>query len=297
MSLPELSTPIRIYWDLTPVPADPPDFEKIVAGIVELKILALDLTATGSDIPSHCFSILEKCSTARLGVTLTVSPAAYTTEAAESLDQAPPRELLFEITGIDALRSHFPLPQPVAGVSMPLCSHNWQQIPEVIHFCSENDIRHLVFPMQRLYRGEAPFYIPVSGLKTISNSLLTFSPNPSLTITAHDPFVWRAIFPLSPFPEGRCQAANTMLSIDQEGIVYPCPVMPVPLGSLREMTLKEIAKGELKRELRSKLLSLPGECTECPDAKSCQGGCRGRGERFYGSWEALDPGCKEDEQT
>jgi GeoRSP system SPASM domain protein len=146
--------------------------------------------------------------------------------------------------------------------------------------------------MQRLYKGEVPFHIPAQGLKVISDSLSTFQPDPCLKITVHDPFVWRAIFPHSPFPEGRCQAANTMLSIDQDGVVYPCPVMPIPLGNLNEMTLKEIAKGELKKAVRSRLLSLPGECAECADAESCKGGCRGRGERVSGSWEALDPGCR-----
>jgi GeoRSP system SPASM domain protein len=291
MSLPELSTPIRVYWDLTPLPAVPPDHEKIVAEIIELKILNLDITATGSTIPASCFKVLEKCTAARLGVTLIVSPAAYSAHA-DLLALAPPNELLFEVTGIDTLRSLFPLPQPVAGVSFPLGGNNWEQIPDVIHFCSKNRIKRLVFPMQRLYKGEVPFYIPANGLKLISDALLTFSPDPGLRITAHDPFVWRAIFPLSPFPEGRCQAANTMLSIDQEGVVYPCPVMPVPLGSLNEMTLKEIARGEHKKAVRSRLLSLPKECAECTDAQSCKGGCRGRGERVFGSWEAFDPGCK-----
>jgi GeoRSP system SPASM domain protein len=291
MSLPELSTPIRVYWDLTPIPSDPPNHEKIAAEIIELKILNLDITATGSTIPTSCFKVLEKCSAARLGITLTVSPGAYSAQA-ELLALTPPTELLFEVTGIHSLRSLFPLPQPVAGVSLPLCGHNWEQIPDVIHFCSKNRIKRLVFPMQRLYRGEIPFYIPANGLEEISDNLLTFSPDPGLSVTVHDPFAWRAIFPHTPFPDGRCQAANTMLSIDQGGIVYPCPVMPVPLGDLNKMTLKEIAKGELKKAVRARLLSLPGECKGCADAESCKGGCRGRGERVFGTWEAPDPGCR-----
>lgn len=292
MSLPELATPIRIYWDLTPLQAEPPDHEKIVAGIIGLKILNLDITATGSTIFPSCFKVLEKCSAARLGVTLTVSPSALTKSAAELLALAPPKELLFEVSSIDVLHSLNPLPSSVAGVSFPLCEQNWPQIPEVIRFCSQKGFKRLVFPMQRLYKGEVPFHIPAQGLKVISDSLATFQPDPCLKITVHDPFVWRAIFPRKPFPEGRCQAANTMLSIDQDGVVYPCPVMPVPLGNLNEMTLKEIAKGELKKAVRSRLLSLPVECAECTDAESCKGGCRGRGERVYGTWKALDPGCK-----
>ena len=292
MSLPELTTPIRIYWDLTPLPAEPPDHEKIVADILELKILNLDITATGSTIPSPCFFVLEKCARARIAVTLTITPSALSESAAVCLATAPAKELLFEISSIKELHSLTPLPSGVTGISFPPGEQNWPQIPEVIRFCSEKSIKRLVFPMQRLYNFEAPYHIPADGLAAISDSLKSFVPDSGLRITVHDPFVWRAIFPYIPFPEGSCQAANTMLSIDQNGIVYPCPVMPVPLGILNELTLKEIAKGELKKAVRSRLLALPAECTKCTDAVSCKGGCRGRGERVFGSWEALDPGCR-----
>lgn len=292
MSLPELSTPIRIYWDLTPLPAEPPDHGKIAADIVALKILNLDITATGPLIPQACFSAIKTCVAGRMGVTLTVTPSSFSANVTDNLKSLQPKELLFAFNSIDEVRSLSPLPAAVTGVSFPISNKNWQQIPEVVRYCSEQGYKRLVFPMQRLYEGEVPFHIPAHGLASISAALATFTPVPDLRITAHDPFAWRAIFPNTPFPNGRCQAANTMLSIDQKGNVYPCPVMPLYLGNLNQMTLKEIARGELKRELRSKLLSLPGECIDCSDADCCKGGCRGRGERVSGTWEAVDPGCR-----
>jgi len=292
MSLPELSTPIRVYWDLTPLPADPPDHGKIAADIIALKILNLDITATGQSIPQTCFSVIKNCGAARMGVTLTVSSASITAAVIENLSLAPPKELLIEVDDLKALSALTPLHSAVAGISFPLYPENWSQIPDVIRFCYRQGIKRLVFPMQRLYGGEAPFHIPAHGLAEISNSLSSFTPDPGLRITAHDPFVWRAIFPNTPFPNGRCQAANTMLSIDPHGVVYPCPVMPIPLGNLEEMTLKEIAGSELKKAVRARILPLPGECIGCTMAESCQGGCRGRGERLSGSWESLDPGCR-----
>jgi GeoRSP system SPASM domain protein len=83
-----------------------------------------------------------------------------------------------------------------------------------------------------------------------------------------------------------------MLSIDPKGVVYPCPVMPVPIGDLQITTLKEIAKGVVKKELRAKLLKLPADCIGCELAESCKGGCRGRGERISGSWDGIDPACR-----
>lgn len=292
MSLPELATPIRIYWDMTPLPALPPDHGKIAADIIALKVLSLDICATGQSIPASTFSIIKSCIDARIGVTLTVSPGGFDREAIDALLAAPPRELLLEIASPGELAALGPLHPAVSGISFPLCSANWQGIPEIIRLCADKGIKSLVFPMQRLYGGGAPFHIPAHGLAAIAESLLAFTPPPDMRITAHDPFVWRAVFPRIPFPNGRCQAANTMLSIDPQGVVYPCPVMPIPLGDLRSDSLKEIAKGSAKKELRAKLLRLPGDCVDCTVAGSCKGGCRGRAERVSGSWDGIDPGCR-----
>ncbi|NVN98107.1 MAG: SPASM domain-containing protein [Geobacteraceae bacterium] len=292
MSLPELSTPIRIYWDITPVPLVHADHLKIAEYIIALKILNLDIAVTGESIPDSCFTIIKKCSEARIGITLTVSAAFFTKLLAESLSTAPPKELLLEITSIEEIFSLDYTHPAVSGFSFPINENNWKQIPDLIHFVSEKGIKRLVFPMQRLYSGEHPFHLPAQGIVSISDALSSLSPAPLLQITAHDPFVWRAIFPNTPFPNGRCQAANTMLYIDPKGVVYPCPVMPVPIGDLQITTLKEIAKGVIKRELRAKLLKLPADCIGCEMAESCKGGCRGRGEIISGSWDGIDPACK-----
>ena len=292
MSLPELTTPIRIYWDITPAPDCSADIEKIASDIIDLKILTVDISATGSTVPSACFTILSRFTANRIGVTLTISPAALSATFFGVLAQAPPKELLVEISGIDELRTLAPFPPAVAGVSFPLDNCNWQQIPEVIIFSSQNGLQRLVFPMQRLYHGENPFHLPKRRRDETAAAISSSQLDPALRITVHDPFIWRAIFPHSPFPEGRCQAANTMLSIDSNGIVYPCPVMPLPLGDLKITSLKEIAKGATKRVLRAKLLRLPQDCADCAEAAACKGGCRGRGERAFGNWEGIDPGCK-----
>jgi GeoRSP system SPASM domain protein len=292
MSLPELATPIRLYWDLTPLPGSPVDQEKICAEIIALKILSLDLTATGAVLPDVCFRILDLCRSSRLAVTLTISPEAVTEDVLSRLAASPPKELLLEITDIHQLSDLSPLPAEVAGISFAVNDSSWQQLPDLFRFISANGCKRLVLPMQRLYSGENPFYLSKSEQKTLASELAPIPRSPNLRITVHDPFLWRAVFPDTPFPEGRCQAANTMLAIDQSGIVYPCPTMPIPLGNLNTTSLTDIARGEAKRELRLKLLRLPEGCTACSDAGGCKGGCRGRGERLGGSWDGIDPACR-----
>ncbi|HZV82332.1 MAG TPA: GeoRSP system SPASM domain protein [Geobacteraceae bacterium] len=292
MSLPELATPIRLYWDLTPLPETPVDQERICGEIIGLKILSLDLTATGTPLPEVCFPILEQCRIARLAVTLTVSPAALSENIRHRLAATPPKELLIEVTSMEQLPPGTTLPAEVDGISFPVTGSNWPQIPDLFRFASDSDCRRLVLPMQRLYTGEKAFYLSRAELETLTVELALIPRNPDMRITVHDPFLWRGIFPHAPFPEGRCQAANTMLSIDQSGVVYPCPTMPVPLGDLNRTSLRDIATGGAKKELRAKLLSLPAECGGCNDAETCKGGCRGRGEQLADSWEGIDPACR-----
>lgn len=292
MSLPELATPIRIYWDLTPLPAAPPDHERIAAEIIDLRILNADLVATGSVIPAACPAVVARLMASRISVTLTVSPGALNGALAAELAAAPPKELLVEVGSLAELDALLPLHSSVAGIAFPVDDGNWQQLPGVVSRCGAAGLKRLVVPMQRLYDGEEPFHIPREGLAQVAAAIEAAPPAAELRITVHDPFIWRAIFPRTPFPEGRCQAANTMLAIDSRGLVYPCPVMPLPLGDLATTGLKEIARGAAKKELRARLLRLPRECAPCPDADACKGGCRGRGERLSGSWDSLDPGCR-----
>ncbi len=292
MTLPELTTPIRLYWDLTPLPSAPPDHGKICAEIIDLKILSLDLTATGSTVPEACFSILEQCRTARLAVTLTLSPEALSEEVGQRLAAAPPKELLIQVTGPDRFPPHRSLPPGVDGISFPVTGDTWRRIPDLFRFAADSGCRRLVLPMQRLYAGEEAFYLSRRELEALTAELAPIPRDPDMRVTVHDPFLWRGIFPHTPFPEGRCQAANTMLAIDPKGVVYPCPTMPVPLGDLASGTLRDIARGEAKKELRKKLLRLPAACVGCVDAGSCTGGCRGRGEQLGGSWEGIDPACR-----
>jgi len=292
MSLPELATPIRLYWDLTPLPGSPVDQEKICRDIIALKILSLDLTATGPVLPAVCFSILDLCRSSRLAVTLTISPAALTAEVRSRLAAAPPKELLLEITTMEQLATKVPLAAEVTGISFPVNAGSWRQLPALFRFAFANGVKRLVLPMQRLYSGEKPFHLTRKQLATLTTELAPVPRDPALRITVHDPFLWRGIFPQTPFPEGRCQAANTMLAIDPGGVVYPCPVMPVPLGDLNTTSLRDVARGEAKKELRAKILRLPEECRDCTDAEACKGGCRGRGERLTGSWDGIDPACR-----
>ncbi len=75
----------------------------------------------------------------------------------------------------------------------------------------------------------------------------------------------------------KCKAGNASCCITSTGIVYPCVVMPVPVGNLRERTLKEIWNihpvNELKRlrRLTSQDLNSCSTCNIEPFCIRCPG--------------------------
>ena len=120
-----------------------------------------------------------------------------------------------------------------AGLSFFVRGDNWRDLPKVVALCRDLGISRLVLPMQRLYHGEKPFLLNRKDQAELEDSLAAVGEVGGLRLTIHDPFLWRAFNPGIPFPQGGCQAANTMIAISPDGGVYPCPTLPERLGDIR----------------------------------------------------------------
>jgi radical SAM protein with 4Fe4S-binding SPASM domain len=76
-----------------------------------------------------------------------------------------------------------------------------------------------------------------------------------------------------PFPAGGCAAGVSGLTILADGTVTPCRRLPIPLGNVREDSLREIwATSEVLEQLRNKDF-YQGKCGKCPRWSACRG-CR-----------------------
>jgi GeoRSP system SPASM domain protein len=299
----ELRTPVRLSWDLFPRPGAEIPYEGIAADVAAARFLALDLSERGEDL-SPCRLILDRLGTPPLAVTLTLSCSVLRAACCGSggipdfLFAPPVRLLLVE----DCSPEDFPFVREVrraaggrvpVGVSFPVRRDSWEALPDVVRFCAGEEGAHLAIPMTRVVAGEECLVLSPAEQRRLGEALVA-SPRPEpRRLSVHDPFLWRLLHPGLPFPEGICQAANTMLHIAADATVYPCPLVPTPLGSLREARLGEIIASPAKREVRAKILALPGVCRECGmlELEGCRGGCRGRGYTLTGSWDAADPGC------
>ena len=300
----ELRTPVRLSWDLSPPPAAELFCGEIAAAVLAAKFLTLDLREGEEGVSSACRLVLERLRGSSLAVTLTARPpkrpgakaGVAKSELPDLLFAPPVRLLLVEIASPAELPHVTEMTRAAGGrvpvgISFPVRRGNREELPEVVRFCVADDVPHLAIPMTRVVAGEECLVLTRAEQRRLGE-MLAAGPLPDpRRLSVHDPFLWRLLHPGVPFPDGACQAANSMLHIAADGQVYPCPLVPVSLGSLRETSLAGIMASNVKREVREQIRAVPAACGGCAAMAGCRGGCRGRGYALTGSWDAPDPGC------
>lgn len=297
MNLNELTSPVRIYWDLPEAASYSLLCNKISEELIDIKILFLSLRDSSSQSSPCLPLVLGALKGKNISLSLTLSGQLLTPLLFEMIAGSGVKTLLFKTVSLREVRALLEKIEGCrnsglsAGVSFDITRENFMEIPDVVRFCLDNGIMDLVFPIQRLSRGGEPFCIFGKEREGLARDLAGLDYR-SLRITIHDYFLWQVFYPETDYHEGGCQAANSMLYISPFFKVYPCPAMPMELGGLQETTLREIILSETKMQLRKSLLRPPVECTMCKEVTSCRGGCRGRAFALNGSLDAADPACR-----
>ena len=288
----ELSAPITIYWDLGP---EQGDVKRTCSDIIGCRPLMLQLFSP--DLQPHCavLDVLDGFKKTSIAISLTVPATPLLPGTAVLLADYTLKELLIYGDDPETIAAGWNLLSEYGGskgISFQVTHDNWRKLPALLELCRQQGIKRLVLPMQRLYNREIPFFITGQEQRHLAGLLEAVVCTEGMTVTIHDPFIWRAFYPTTPFPQAGCQAANTMLAIDPNGIVYPCPTLPTPLGTLADTSLKEIVACSIKKELRRKLLEPPVDCRKCGEIEECRGGCRGRAYILHGSLGGIDTACR-----
>ena len=288
----ELSSPIRLYWDFLPnQPAD--DFvSKTCADVVALRFLSIHLQNSGQTLSPGTIQAIDQLTGPGRALLLSTTPSAACTLDGAAASRL--RQLFVQVTTAADIAQvaeiHRELSPLVVGISLVIPEIALTALPELLRLAIAAGIPDVHFPMQRLTSG-VPCWSPPLAELTVLTAQLQKRPLPaSLRLSIHDPFLWRAIHAQQPFPDGGCQAANTMLYLAPNGEVYSCPLVPVSLGNLYDQSLQEIANSCDKRALRNIIREVPPGCIECPDFSGCRCGCRGRAFVMHG-WSAPDPVC------
>jgi GeoRSP system SPASM domain protein len=282
----ELALPITVYWDLASRMPFDDSLLNLCDEILECRPLMLQLYDPSPVFSEGMLAILDRFKGTPVAVSLTIP---YSLLADGTIGSFSVKELLFACNDIDLLVRG--IPKSETGIAFYVNRSNWRQLPAVIAFCRENSLVRLVLPMQRLYNGEEPFLLDSNEQRLLEKALIAVGGVAGIRLTIHDPFLWRAFNPGIPFPQGGCQAANTMIAISPDGGVYPCPTLPERLGTVGVASLKSIITSPAKRELRNKILKYPVECSRCLEIDVCRGGCRGRSYVKYKSFDGIDDAC------
>jgi len=298
MNISELSSPIRLYWDIGPA-SDAPlsEYRRIAEEIPKAKFLSLQITETNAGISAQTWSILEALKGKALALSLVAPHTALDAETLARLGKLSLKVMFASVAAADGLDETLRIAKltsgkPAAGVSFAVTRDTFLDLPEVLSFCVAHRIEHLLLPMQRL-AGQTPCFVLSAQERSALVKRLDPIPRPLwLKITIHDPFLWRAFYPNVAFPNGGCQAANTMLYISPDLEVYPCPMLPVRIGTVRDTPLVKIAGSEQKKGIRKDILTRPAVCDDCKESLACKGGCRGRAYVMTGSLERPDPACR-----
>lgn len=298
MNLKELSSPIRMYWDIGPVaPSLLPDCRETAGEIIANKILSLQVTELSPALSHSCLTVLQSLKDAPISLSLVAPITALDAHALKLLSILPLKTLFAAVsqTGLASVMEITKRTEgrPSIGVAFPVTRANFRELPGVLSFCIDHGITNLLLPMQRLVGNGDCFSFSSHERKELTEALTKINIPAWFKVIIHDPFIWRAFYPSVEFPNSGCQAANTMLYISPEAEVYPCPTLPVKIGSLLGTSLKDIINSAAKKEVRKRILSTPCVCAECGELSQCRGGCRGRAYAVQGSFQGPDPACRE----
>jgi AdoMet-dependent heme synthase len=87
-----------------------------------------------------------------------------------------------------------------------------------------------------------------------------------------------------------CQAGAGQGCVTSEGTVFPCVLLPIPLGNIRATGFEEIWRTSPVIHNLQHRAKLEGLCGSCPAAAKC-GGCRAVAFAKTGNYMATDPRC------
>ena len=97
--------------------------------------------------------------------------------------------------------------------------------------------------------------------------------------------------PKPPLVGGECLRHQFSCAVNSEGYVQSCVGITIPIGNVRQQSLKEILRdSEVVQDLKNYKETIKGPCGECESLESCYG-CRGTAYQLTGDYLASDPLC------
>ena len=296
-----LTNPFIVYWDIDPVTFDDDIALRICDELVEARIFVLNVRDISPTFNTGTVTVLKRLRNEQIKINVTARSTILEEPTINIMKDLGIVKLYIESDSLEDCQLSLPaimnaFDQGIStGVSFYISGSNIRDLPAVISTCIENNIKDLKFPIHRADRGNI-FYPGPETTLWLSKELKKL-PLELLKLTIHDPFMWELFHGKDNPNEEGCNGAKTMIYISGDFDVTPCPILPVPIGNLRHVAMKDIFSSEKRRGVRTELSHPPQECSSCSVISTCKGGCRGRAHVFFKSFDKRDPACLLDLQS
>lgn len=176
----------------------------------------------------------------------------------------------------------YPGPERRLGISTIICNQNYDELAKLWKWIREQEITpyfEMITP-QGGAKVEKSLYIKPSRMQELFQQL-------SVIDKAYG-YDWD---PKPPLVGMGCLRHQYSCVLSPNGDICPCVGVNIPVGNVREKTLKEIIKGsEVIKNLRNYKKNIKGPCRECEELDECYG-CRGAAYQLTGDYLASDPLC------
>lgn len=288
-----LINPIIIYWDIDTSASDK-DISGVCNEIVGAGIFVLNLSDHCVPLNKNTFRILDRLGGEKIKINLSVS-SSVPEESMDIIRDAAVAKLYIDINSCEELKNSLEIIKRIknegwtTGVSFALDKNNFQDIPELLFMCIDNQIEDITFPIRRYDDGN--IYYPDAEESGWLVNELKKTDIVNLNLSIHDPFLWRLFYSKENPDEEGCNGAKTMMYINKNLEVTPCPIFPFVIGNLRDSSLQDIFSSEARRKVRTEISIAPLECNSCRILSKCKGGCRGRAYTLFKGFDKKDPAC------
>ena len=291
----EHHTPINVQWDL-PAGRKWPNslyrrWSDQLAGINAGSLTLRDATSPYSGSTA----ILENLSGSGIPVSLTVAGLAAVPDTLEPLLNLGVASLFLRVRSFGELREVMAELKSMrrrgtaVGISFTMNAYNFWDLPDIILFSRINGIAAVDLPVP--HPGDDITFFPDRRDRSELFTSLRLTDMAGMSLSIADPFLRRLCCPGQQGLAG-CGAGRTLIFISSAAEVFPCPSMPIRLGSLKEESLENILASGTRLKTIEQAAMLPESCRQCREAQACNGGCRGRAYTFHSSFRELDPACR-----
>ena len=177
----------------------------------------------------------------------------------------------------------YPSQENPLGVSSIICQQNIHELPRMWEWLRDQNILPY-FEIMTPQGGAREHNMLEVDSQTLEKFFLQVSEIDKTKYGIH----WD---PKPPLVGGECLRHQYSCAVNSEGYVQSCVGITIPLGNVRQQSLKEILRdSEVVQDLKNYKNTIKGPCGECESLDACYG-CRGTAYQMTGDYLASDPLC------